>query len=296
MEKNLVSIIITTYNRKNLLVRCIESVLSQTYKNLEIIIVDDCSSDGTYEYLLEMNDGRIKILRNLENSGSNYSRNIGFKKSSGEFIAFLDDDDEWYRQKIEKQIQTINESNAGVVYCGFDLFTLDKYSISFTPSYRGWVEKEILKRNFIGSPTPLIDRKAFESIGGYDESLSHCQDWDLWIRLSSIVEIDYVDLILARYNVHGIQKSSQLIQLINSRIKLLNKYYNKMSKPIIADHQLNLAYLFAIKGDRLKTKKYLLDSMHNNIAPSSIMAYILFSIEFKLFKLFLLRGSFHQLR
>ena len=118
MEYILVSVVITTKNRKDLLLRAIESVKTQTYSNIEVIVVDDASTDGTKD-ICERYDGITYIyISSDESKGGNYARNVGIKQSKGVYIAFLDDDDYWDSSKIEKQLSLISDESIGFVYCG----------------------------------------------------------------------------------------------------------------------------------------------------------------------------------
>ena len=103
----LVSCVLTTYNRSKILKRAITSVLNQTYTNIELIIIDDNSKDNTSDVVKIINNKRIKYIRNTSNKGLSYNRNLGASLSKGEFVAFIDDDDEWFPLKIEKQLVTI---------------------------------------------------------------------------------------------------------------------------------------------------------------------------------------------
>lgn len=279
LNKKLVSVIIPTYNRKERLIKCINSVLTQNYENIEIIIIDDHSSDGTVEQVKKIKDSRIILITNEDNYGSNVSRNIGLKKASGDFIAFLDDDDVWYRNKLITQVEFLDKSEYGMVYSGYDIYIDNKLFKSVIPAHHDQLDRVILGNNIIGSPTPLIKKEILNLIGGYDESLTHCQDWELWIRVAHATKIYCINEILARYNIHGDQKSSNVIGLLNSREYIFNKYFNFMSFKIKAIHLLSLSKLYAINGDRENTKKYLIQSMKYHITPSAIILYILFKLN-----------------
>ena len=114
----LVSVVIPTYNRAGIIKHCLDTVVKQTYDNLEIIVVDDCSSDNTQEVVMSYNDDRIIYVRLDKNRRACYARNYGANISHGEYIAFQDSDDTWSLDKIEKQVKVLEESNADVVFCG----------------------------------------------------------------------------------------------------------------------------------------------------------------------------------
>ncbi len=127
----LVSIITPNYNCKNFIAQTINSVLSQTYTNWEMIIVDDCSSDGSYEIALDYSkkDSRIKVIRNEKNSGAAISRNKAIEIAQGEFVAFLDSDDLWMPEKLEKQIVFMRENNCDFSFCEYEHIDEDNKSL-----------------------------------------------------------------------------------------------------------------------------------------------------------------------
>ena len=283
MDRSLVSVIVTTYNRERNIKKCIESVINQSYKNLEIIIIDDCSTDGTFEFLCSLNDRRIRVEKNSVNKGSNASRNIGLKLARGTYIAFLDDDDEWYPNKISEQINVIHRRNAGLVYCGHDVFVRGKFFNTIKPVFRGDVQQQLLKYNIIGSPTPLMNRDAVIKVGGYDESLFSCQDWDLWIRMAEIIEIDFVNQILARYNIHGSQKSTDFAKMIKSREYLFSKYQNRMPRETVALHQLSISNLYAIANNRKMAEEMLIKSLKSCIFFPNVGLFFCSLVSYKLY-------------
>ena len=152
----LISVIIPTFNRVDLLKNAINSVLTQTYSNIEIIVIDDNSNDKTESLIKNLNDNRINYIKNKENLKAPLCRNIGINISRGEFIAFLDDDDIWYPNKLEEQIKLFDNSNVGLVYCITDLF-FENYNLSYStkPQKRGNI---FFHNSFFGSHyyTPLF--------------------------------------------------------------------------------------------------------------------------------------------
>ncbi len=230
-----VSVIIPTYQRIDKISPTISSVLNQSFSDLEIIIVNDGEDDKSLlEILDNFNDHRIHYLRNQRKKGSNGTRNTGFHNANGRYIAFLDDDDIWYPDKIQKQINKFNESSKdiGVVYCGYEIISTstDGYTINIFPHRKGNISEDIISGNFIGSPTPLIKKDLLNEAEPYDENLKSAQDWDLWIGLSVKTEFEYVDEILAKYLLHGNQISfdyENKAESFDYIIKKYSKLYNK---------------------------------------------------------------------
>lgn len=181
----MVSVIICTYNRYELVLRALNSVRNQRYKKLEIIVVDDNSSDNTKELLSNVKDSRIKLVSNVKNLGVSKASNIGFSHSSGEFIALLGDDDYWIDDnKIKDQVNCfIEDSKLGVVGTWWEEFsTVD--STIFKPSEpKNWVYKVLSGGGVIGGSTAMISRKAWLKVNGFDEKLKRGTDSNLFRRI-----------------------------------------------------------------------------------------------------------------
>jgi len=192
----LVSVVIPTHNRAALLHRAIESVRRQTYPNLEIIVVDDASTDETRMVVERLIDPRIRYLRHAVSRGGSAARNTGIKAATGEYIAFLDDDDEWEPQKTEVQLGAFEGYGAVVCTSDQQVANLKKYAAKEA------VELEDLRRGkFTAGGSGILMAKASilrETM--FDESLPRYQDWDLFIRIAMNHEIRYLNEPLVRYN------------------------------------------------------------------------------------------------
>ena len=220
-----VSVIIPTYNRADMLVEAIESILSQTYQDFEIIISDDGSTDGTAEAILQFGD-KIRYRYN-ENSGlPAVARNAGLKVARGEHVAFLDSDDLWLPDKLSKQIRIL-ESDPGVGLVCSNAYVINhkgerKQKLYQTPGQgkRGDVFIDLLKSNFIITSTCLIRRDALEQVGGFSESdlLQVGEDYDLWLRIARTWIVEYIEDPLVYYldtpaaSVRGYQDMAQYWQ------------------------------------------------------------------------------------
>lgn len=205
--KPLVSVIIPNYNYARYVRGAVESVLAQTYPNIEVIVVDDGSKDGSIAILGELAD-RITIVRQ-RNSGVSAARNNGFAHSRGEYIAFLDADDLWLPSKVDKQFERFSQfDGAGLVHVGVEEIDADGNSIS-TNLYglEGNVSEDFLffERAVVlgGGSGVMVPRAVFEAVGGFDEQLSTSADWDLYFRISSRWPIAFVGAPLLRYRIHN---------------------------------------------------------------------------------------------
>lgn len=229
----LVSVIIPTYNRQKYLKKSLDSVLRQTYYNYEIIIVDDNSDDKTEDYVRSLNNSKIRYFKNNFTMLAPTSRNIGISHSKGELIAFLDDDDEWYHYKLEKQVKLFQNSNVGLVYSGVDLFFED-FNLTYptSPKLKGHIYKNMLIKNYIGAtPSVIIKRDVLNNVCKkeneyFDPKFPARQDYDLWIRITETCKVDFVsEPLLKQYYRNSINRiSSNVNNHIKAHSLMDNKY------------------------------------------------------------------------
>lgn len=204
-KDGLISVVLPLYNREKTIERAIRSVLDQTYNNLELIIVDDCSNDKSLDIVSSINDARIRLIKLKKNGGACKARNRGINESKGDYIAFQDSDDEWLPDKLEIQMSMLNGGGTDVNFCAFNRISKKKcvkipmkdFQI---PKQNSDFIKELLRENFISTQTLLAKREVFRKIK-FDERLPRFQDWDLAIRISSHFSISYLDKALANVYV-----------------------------------------------------------------------------------------------
>jgi len=260
-----VSVIIPTYNRAHLVGRAIKSVLNQTYQDFELIIVDDGSTDNTEKVIKRFDDKRIRYIKHEKNKGGAAARNTGIKAARGEYIAFLDSDDEWLPEKLKRQMEVFKNasSEVGVVYTGF--IYVDKLgggtSKQHIPKKRGWIYEDILVENCIGTTsTVLIERKYFKETGLFDENLPSCQDWDMWIRLAKQCKFDFIPEILVRYFEHRNRITSNCKSVIEGHEAILRKFQNDIEKrghKVKAKHYFRLGNYLCHSREMKLGKQYL---------------------------------------
>lgn len=201
-----VSIIIPTHNRVELLERAIESCTNQTFKNIEIIVVNDGSTDGTFAYLEKRKD--IQAIHNNTSIGAPASRNAGAKAASGSYLCFLDDDDEFLPQKIGKQVQRFKELNnpaVGIISCDSLEIRKDK-QIILENRKRGNLHKDLLAKYCVvgGTMTLLFKKEAFFDAGMFDIHLRSNQEYDLMIRAARKWLFDFVpEVLVHKYETDG---------------------------------------------------------------------------------------------
>ncbi len=253
----LVSAVITTHNREPEIVeRALKSIVEQTYANMEIFVVDDSSDDfelrdevkNTVEKYLNKN---VTYIRHEKCMGACAARNTGLQASKGEYIAFLDDDDQWKPEKIEKQLTAFTNDNIALVYCGAETVNLvnDTTNVQKMKFLSGNIFAELMEGNFIGSTSfPLIRTDALRDVGGFDVLMESAQDYDVWLRISDKYEVNYVEDILVMYYVHsGVRISKNLSKRVNGQQRIIdkNKEYLKNHKDVYSVRVLKLALEYA---------------------------------------------------
>lgn len=213
MGNPLVSIITITRNRANIISRAINSVLNQTYTNIEYIIVDGASTDETQDVVALFKDERLKYFKLDENLPIPETINYGFERSHGAYISFLDDDDEYLENKIERQIELISRlpSEYGMVYCWMSYFDNETGAFKYVHNcqLKGDVGIEVVERPTVsGTPTFLIKRDAFAQSGGW-RNVGIVSDWEYGARFCQKYKVDFVPESLVKVYVnHGCQRMS----------------------------------------------------------------------------------------
>lgn len=235
-RKQMVSVIIPTYNRAHSIGASIQSVLNQTWQSFEIIVVDDGSTDNTRQVVEHFDDDRIRYIGMEKNGGASRARNEGIRQSKCDFIAFLDSDDEWMPQKLEKQMQEMLQApeKVGVVYCRMRGCKKDG-SFIYCPELslkkeqlEGNLLGNLVASNVIGTPAMLVRRKCLEQTGGFDEGLRCLEDWELVLRIAEKWEIGFVDEILVDIHFSEDSVSGNRKGYVETRCYMIAKYWELM--------------------------------------------------------------------
>ncbi len=207
VNRPLVSVIIPTYNRIQTLPASIESVLNQTYGNLEVIIMDDASEDGTEEYVKGMEDNRIRYRKSGINMGPAAARNLGAELATGEYLAFQDSDDEWLPDKLEKQMELmLKDEELSLVYCEFGMYQGEELRIRIPFREIPYDQKcgdlfsYLLLYPLISTQTMVVKREAFLEEQGFNETLKAYEDFEFTLRFSRRNRIGFVEETLVRVN------------------------------------------------------------------------------------------------
>lgn len=227
-----ISVIIPTFNREKQIRNSIKSVLNQTYNNLEIIIVDDGSTDNTKEEVKKITDKRVKYIKLKQNKGAAFARNIGIKKSKGNFISFQDSDDYFYPNKLELQLKNLINQNSSLDFCKIKVFYNSTYYY-FVPNQEteqkikngSFLNELISNGNFISTQAILVKKEILNNYS-FDPNFPRLQDFDFILRMIQKIKFSYTKEVLVDLHVQKNSLSKSKENLRKAICILLNKDYN----------------------------------------------------------------------
>ncbi len=274
---SMISVIITTYNRSQFILRAIHSVLNQTIENYEIIVIDDGSTDDTSEVLASLiQTKKIKYFYQ-QNKGVSAARNAGVQFSRGEYLSFLDSDDEWNPYKLKSQLDfLLTNKQFRIVYTD-EIWMRNNIRVNQKIIHKksgGNIFRACIQQCLIAPSSVLIEKKLFEEMLGFDESYIVCEDYDLWLKISSLYHIGYInEPLIVKYGGHYDQLSRKYFAMdlwrIKSMANILNtRTLNKEDKEYVLAHLKSRASILQLGN--LK---------HNNIKDYAIIDQILTKIE-----------------
>ena len=241
MTKNLISVIIPTYNRAHLIKRSATSVLNQTYVNLELIIVDDGSTDNTEDVVKSIGDNRIIYIKQ-QNQGACAARNNGITHAQGDYIAFQDSDDVWHENKLEKQLNTLKQKNADMVVCGISAWITPRKKYDVYLIYKNTFLDDEKWPYSIGTQTFFAKSRVFKQIQ-FDENVLRWQDFEILTRIQKTFTIYCSNDILVDYFITSERISNNHRNLLNTlkmvfiqnknALNLRRKYNNDIAVYIV---------------------------------------------------------------
>ncbi|MFO7809978.1 MAG: glycosyltransferase family A protein [Candidatus Delongbacteria bacterium] len=293
MIKDLVSIVIPTHKRPELLKKALESALAQTYPHTEIIVVDDNSGDNTEEIVKDFGSSKIRYYRNDSSLGGAGTRNIGIENSEGEFISFLDDDDIWYKNKIELQLQKIKENENNVLCtCGLRVvYVREKLKYFNFPKIHDVSFEHMLLNNRVGiTSTVMVRRSALDKAGFFDTDLPAREEYELWIRLSRVGNFVSVNRPLLDYFIHPSRRqiSADIDKFIISNSRIREKYraeYAKMSEDRIreldADNMFQYSTIAINNKKQIPALKYIMKSLSKKFSPGRLLIFVTYLMGFR---------------
>ncbi len=265
-----VSVIIPAYNCSTYIDKAIESVFTQTYRDFEIIVVDDGSSDTTAEEVKKYEKIHYKWQKN---SGPAAARNLGIKEASGEYIAFLDADDVWLPKKLELQVAKFEQNDSiKLVVCGRYDYGINGQITEWIPKLNDYSKNELMNRllfrNILGGCSTIMVRKScLHNIGAFDTSLQVAEDWDLWMRIVKEHEIASIDLPLLKYTIRKDSQSFYGERNLQNELFFLNKIFSEnplsysklLKRKAYSYRYLSAAIAYKETKDISKVKKCLYD-------------------------------------
>lgn len=262
-----VSVIIPTYNREHLLGRALKSIFNQTYKDFEVIVVDDGSTDNTEKIIRDFSVLKINYIKHAKNKGEGAARNTGLKAAKGEYVAFLDSDDECLPEKLEKEMAVFQRESPrlGVVYS--DMCEVERNgektiwkSPTFMPEDGLFYRRALEYQSYgIGIGSSVVRKACFDRVGFFDERLSYYVDLDFFIRLSKEYYFYHVKEPLMNYHVTNDSFRWVTSAHIESGELILNKYLDdiKKSRKTHSLHYWRMGRFLCMHNDVKKSRPYL---------------------------------------
>ncbi len=257
-----ISVVIPTFNREKFICRAIDSVKKQSYNVDEIIVVDNNSTDKTIEIIKNKYKDILVFIE--KKKGVSFARNHGIFKSKNEWIAFLDSDDEWLKNKIKKQVIFINKNNEKIklVHCN-EIWFRNNIHLNQKKKHKkkgGHIFEDCLDACKISPSSVLINKKLFLKYGDFDKNFQVCEDYELWLRLTSKEEVGYIEeALVKKFGGHEGQLSQKYWGLDRFRVKALEKVILKFSlnkiQKINVIHKILEKIEILIKGAGKREKK-----------------------------------------
>jgi len=288
----LVSVILPAHNEADVIDRAIESVRTQTLEDFELIVVDDCSDDGTADIASSYDDPRMEVVRHSNNRGGGAARNTGIMNAEGRYLAFLDADDEWYERKLEVQhehLSSMDDSHVGVYCAVHDTNNQGPIASAVyewvldnsTPPDEGGSEliPHVLSREFTlgGSSTLFIRADTVRQMGGFDSEFDRHQDIEFLIRLLKIGKLAYVDEeLMIKYDTGT--PSPDTIR--DAKIEFFEKFQEEIRSaqqegfPVVENHRLSLARHYAHAGRGGEALRAF-----QTVPDRTLYDYVLFSVS-----------------
>jgi glycosyltransferase involved in cell wall biosynthesis len=261
----LVTVVLPVWNREGSVARAITSVLQQTYRHFEIIVVDDGSTDGTRR-AVDAFGADVRLLTQ-PHRGVYAARNLALRHASGDLIAFIDSDDVWLPHRLASQVPLMSRDDVGLVFGdaihvlpdGQPVRQRPRSSFRVSPPQRGRVAGAFARSNFVPTITVLVRRRCLEEIGGFSESMQLSADYLTWFRISLRHELDYVDAPVAEYTINPDGLSYDLGTAVAARIALFSEELartdDRQTRALLRRLLFNLSLHLAIAAARGRARK-----------------------------------------
>lgn len=257
-----VSVILPTYNRAALLPVAIRSVLDQSYGDLELIVVDDASTDDTQQVLGKIPDARLRVICQSVNGGPSVARNAGIRAAQGRYIAFQDSDSEWLPEKLSRQVRLLEENaqSPAASYSRFVVVLGRKQIVrpgDCATGLSGHIYSRQLQGNTMGTPAILVRRDILDQLGYFDETMSNLEDWDLALRICAHHSVVFLDEVTLFAYVAPGSVNTKLSP--ESKVTILRKHYDAYSKMpnVMAPLTWSIGKDYAMRGEKENAVRYM---------------------------------------
>lgn len=260
----MISVIIPTFNRASLISRAVKSVINQTYRDIEIVVVDDASTDNTEDVIREIDCPFLHYIKLEENGGACRARNIGIKNAKGEYVSFLDSDDQWETDKLEKQMHFLLEKDAEMVACNFWYEKDGNKKVYIDPKHSEEFRfEELLNANCITTGAILIKKETILSIGGFDEEMPRYQDWDLVLNVAKYTKIYFLKepLLTLYFQKNSITNSTSK----SKKYYALERMFKKNRMYILNDKKAYAHFCWSMGLYSLFTEKDRIDLLKEGV-------------------------------
>lgn len=241
----MISVVIPNYNRGALVCEAVKSVLNQTYHDIEVIVVDDGSTDDSVERLNSIEDSRLRIICMLRNQGACKARNIGIHEAKGDYICFLDSDDKWKLNKLDTQLRYMKMNDVDACFSAYDYIGLDGHKEVRPKRWENTTDiyEQLLCRNFVTTGTLLAKKEVFRTCL-FDEKLLRYQDWDIALQISSHYKLGFINSSLLRMyeQAYSITNSTP----VEKKLYSLKHIYYKFKKDIDNCYKAKKHFLWMI--------------------------------------------------
>lgn len=248
----IVSVVVPTRNRLPFVLRAVACALGQEGVEVEVIVIDDGSTDDTSAQLQALSHPGLRVLTNVAPRGVAAARNAGIEAARGEWVAFLDDDDVWSPQKLSRQMQVVRRAHARVVYAGAVAIDHQGNVLKHLPFPDPLDVREQLRRSNVipaGASNVLARRELLINAGGADESLVHLADWDLWLRLASRAPFAATPEVLVGYTLHSASASASLGRSLTWELLRLRRLHAR--DPTLRALDIDWAAMLAWRGEAM---------------------------------------------
>ena len=279
----LVTVVISSLNGHRTLPDAVQSALNQTYRNIEVVIVDDGSATPLEVAISGIDDPRIRLFRFEEDRGPYVGRDYAIQRSQGEIIAILDDDDVWFPNKLSTQIpQLLRGPDIGLVCSGaIDVYPGDR-KLMRLPACKRISHERLLTREGIINSSVLYRKSTYDKLGGYDVTMRRCGDWDFHIRLSRNYSILAMSqpLLFTYMNPGSQQRSKDIGALECDRFRVIEKHQAEIESrglwsQTLSFHQYSMGVRYLRAGDFLHARECLIRSLRHRLRIGSLLAIIL---------------------